>query len=127
MTQIVEEKQFFWDYGAETIKFYGRKNTKIGLDILNQNKENTSVVWQSQGQGISFFAFLGERRDDIVFDPVYIFMPLINMKMSGQDIFNIAAIFEHFFQIFQFRVNFLKIKSVKYGHVHSYGYFSIGF
>lgn len=43
--RLFEEKRFFWDYGAETIKFYGRKNTKIGLDILNQNKEKLSKIF----------------------------------------------------------------------------------
>lgn len=43
--RLFEKHRSFWSDGAETIKFYGKKQKELGLSILNQNKEKLSEIF----------------------------------------------------------------------------------
>lgn len=43
--RLFENGRSFWDDGAETIKFCGKKQKELGMRILNQNKEKLSEIF----------------------------------------------------------------------------------
>ena len=43
--RLFENDRSFWDDGAETIKFCGKKHKDLGMRILNQNKEKLSKIF----------------------------------------------------------------------------------